>query len=113
MREINGDGDRLGWHIISMGLWIDVQFVCGLLESLDRLSGAARGHILDAAYRSLLIFLPLPPIFPSSIHSLSSPSLAYRLFFFFPALPLARRLHDFMSFITPLVIVMTLFGIMF
>lgn len=82
MREINGDGDRLGWHIISMGLWIDVQFVCRLLESLDRLSGAARGHILDAAYRSLLIFLPLPPIFPSSIHSLSSPSLAYRLFFF-------------------------------
>lgn len=110
MREINGDGDRLGWHIISMGLWIDVQFVCRLLESLDRLSGAARGHILDAAYRSLLIFLPLPPIFPSSIHSLSSPSLAYRLFFF-PAL--TRRLHDFMSFITPLVIVMTLSGIMF
>ena len=61
MKEINGDGDRLGWHIISMSLWIDVQFVCWLLKSLDRLSGAARGHILDAAYRSLLIFLPLPP----------------------------------------------------
>ena len=92
MREINGDGDRLGWHIISMGLWIDVQFVCGLLESLDRLSGAVRGHILDAAYRSLLIFLPLPPIFPSSIHSLSSPSLACWFFFFFFFFPLCLSL---------------------
>lgn len=46
--EINGDRDRLGWRVISMSLWIDVQFDCWLLESLDRLSGATRGHILDS-----------------------------------------------------------------
>jgi len=84
--EINGDRDRLGWHIISMGLWIDVQFVCWLLETSDRLSGAARGHILNSAYRSLLIFLPLPPCVAHlffSIHlSLSHFCLCLTGFFF-------------------------------
>lgn len=111
MKEINGDRDRLGWHIISMGLWIDAQFVCWLLESLDRLSGAARGHILDAAYRSLLIFLLCVSHLFFFLFLLSfSPHLSLTVIF---SLSFAPHLPDFMYFITPLVIVITLPGIMF
>lgn len=51
------DGERLGvGRIISMGLWIRVRLDRWLLESLDRQSGAAGGHILTTASRSVLIF---------------------------------------------------------
>lgn len=69
----------------------DVRFVSWLLKSLDWLPAAARGHVLG-----LLVFC---------FH------LALCLFFFMIAL--VHRLPDFMCFITPLVIVMTLSGMMF
>lgn len=91
-------GDKWEWGQAGPGVLsarpgsrIDVHFVFRLLKSLDWLPVAARGHILG-----LLVFCFY---------------LAPRLFFFL--ISLVRRLPDFMCFITPLVIVMTLSGIMF
>lgn len=69
----------------------DVHFVSRLLKSLDWLPAAARGHVLGL---SVFCF-----------------HLAPCLFFFMIAL--VHGLPDFMCFITPLVIVMTLSGVMF
>lgn len=69
MKEINRDRNRQLWHIISTGLWIDVQFVRRLWKHLDRLSGAPRGRVLEAAYRNLLILFPF--FAAPSIHSTS------------------------------------------
>lgn len=65
---------------------VDGCSVC-LLGTLDRLSGAERGHVLNTAYRSLLIFLLsfsplLPSLFPLALFF--SPYLLLIFLFYLP-----------------------------
>lgn len=98
--EKETNGDRV--DVLPVLLCRDVFSLCS--GPLGWLSGAERSHILDATYRRLLIFLPLPSTSPILF-------LNVRLQYVAAVLPL--HICHFMSFTTPLLIVMAVSRIMF